>query len=62
MIGTIIYVAGIVLCILAVIDVLKKNISLPWKIIWVVLLLITSWIGLIIYYLFLKDNITKWCK
>ncbi|MBE6229497.1 MAG: hypothetical protein E7119_02780 [Bacteroidales bacterium] len=60
--GTIIYIAGLVLAILAVIDILKKNISLPWKIIWVVLVLATSWVGLAVYYLFAKNRIEGWCK
>lgn len=60
--GKIIYIAGLVLAILAVIDILKKNISLPWKIIWVVLVLATSWVGLAVYYLFAKNRIEGWCK
>lgn len=60
--GTIIYIAGVVLSVLAVIDILKKNISIPWKIIWIVLILVTSWIGLAVYYLFAKDRIEQWCK
>ncbi len=59
---TIIYIAGLVFAILAVIDILKKNISLPWKIIWVVLVLATSWVGLAVYYLFAKNRIEGWCK
>ena len=60
--GTIIYIAGLVLAILAVIDILKKNISAPWKIIWIVLVLVTSWIGIAVYYLFAKNRIEGWCK
>lgn len=60
--GKIIYIAGLVLAVLAVIDILKKNISLPWKIIWVVLVLATSWVGLAVYYLFAKNRIEGWCK
>ncbi|MBQ3175907.1 MAG: PLDc N-terminal domain-containing protein [Bacteroidales bacterium] len=60
--GTIIYIAGIVLAIMAVIDILKKNISAPWKIIWIVLVLVTSWIGIAVYYLFAKNRIEGWCK
>ncbi len=60
--GTIIYIAGIVLAIMAVIDILKKNISAPWKIIWIVLVFVTSWIGIAVYYLFAKNRIEGWCK
>ena len=60
--GTIIYIIGVVLAILAVIDICKKPITLGGKIICSVLVLITGWIGLLLYYLILKDQITKWFK
>lgn len=60
--GTIIWLIGTVLAIMAVMDVFKKNISTGWKIIWSVLLLVTGWIGLAVYYLFAKDNIEGWSK
>ncbi|MBE6225892.1 MAG: PLDc N-terminal domain-containing protein [Bacteroidales bacterium] len=60
--GTIIYIVGLVLAVMAVLDIFKKNISTPWKIIWTILILITSWIGLAVYYLFAKDRIEGWCK
>ena len=59
---TIIYIVGLVLAVMAVLDIFKKNISTPWKIIWTILILITSWIGLAVYYLFAKDRIEGWCK
>ena len=58
----IIYFIGIVLAIIAVLDILKKPISLVGKIICAVLVLATSWIGLIVYYLYAKDRLTKWFK
>lgn len=60
--GTIIWLIGTVLAIMAVMDVFKKNISTGWKIIWTVLLLVTGWIGLAVYYLFAKDKIEGWSK
>ncbi|MBR1887617.1 MAG: hypothetical protein IJ813_04035 [Bacteroidales bacterium] len=62
MLSTIIYIAGIVLSILAVLDILKKPISLVGKIICSVVVLLTSWIGLLVYYLYAKDHITEWFK
>jgi hypothetical protein len=62
MLSTIIYIAGIVLSILAVLDILKKPISLVGKIICSVVVLATSWIGLLVYYLYAKDHITEWFK
>lgn len=60
--GTIIWLVGTVLAIMAVLDVFKKNISTGWKIIWTILLLVTGWIGLAVYYLFAKNKIEGWCK
>lgn len=60
--GTIIYIVGVVLSILAVLDIIKKPISLVGKIITAVLVLATSWIGLAVYFLYAKDRLTKWFK
>ena len=60
--GTIIYIAGLVLAILAVLDIFKKPISTAGKLITAVLVLLTSWLGLIIYYLYAKDHLTEWFK
>ena len=60
--SSIIYIIGVVLSVLAVLDILKKPISLVGKIICCVLVLITSWLGLAIYYLYAKNRITKWFK
>ena len=43
--GTIIWLLGIVLCVMAILDVLKKNITGTGKIITIIVLLLTSWIG-----------------
>ena len=55
---TIIYLVGLVLAVLAVIDICKKPISVVGKVICSVLVLATSWVGLIVYYLWAKDHIT----
>ena len=60
--GTIMWLVGTILAIMAVMDVFKKNISTGWKIIWSVLLLVTGWIGLAVYYFFAKDKIEGWSK
>ena len=62
MLATIIYIVGLVLAIMAVIDIFKKPISLVGKIICAAIVLLTSWIGLAVYYLYAKDRITKWFK
>ena len=60
--GSIIYFIGLVLAILAVLDIIKKPISLVGKIISCVLVLITSWVGLVVYYLYAKNHLTEWFK
>ena len=60
--GSIIYIIGVVLAALAVLDIIKKPINLVGKIISIVLVLITSWIGLAVYYLYAKDHLTEWFK
>ncbi|MBP5487813.1 MAG: hypothetical protein J6Y06_09340 [Bacteroidales bacterium] len=60
--STIIYIIGLVLAILAVLDIFKKPISLVGKIICSVIVLVTSWIGLAVYYLYAKNHITEWFK
>ena len=57
--GSIIYIIGLVLAILAVIDICKKPISLVGKVICCVVVLATSWIGLLVYYLYSKNHITE---
>lgn len=57
-----IYTIGVVLSVLAVLDILKKSISPVGKIITAVLVLATSWIGLAVYYLYAKDHLSEWFK
>ena len=60
--ASLVYVIGIVLSVLAVLDILKKPISLVGKIIASAIVLLTSWIGLAVYYLYAKDHLTEWFK
>ena len=58
----IIYLIGLVPSVLAVIDILKKPISLVGKVICSVIVLCTSWLGLLVYFLYAKNHITEWFK
>ncbi len=60
--GFLIYILGLVLCVMAVLDIFKKPISPVGKIITSVLVILTSWIGLAVYYLYAKDHLTEWFK
>ena len=56
--GTILYLVGLVCAVLAVLDIFKKNISTVGKVIASVLVLLTSWVGLLVY-LFLRDGSSR---
>ena len=60
--GSIIYIIGVVLAVLAVLDIIKKPISLVGKIISAALVLLTCWVGLVVYYLYAKNHLTEWFK
>ena len=59
---SLVYIIGVVLSVIAVIDILKKPISLIGKVICCILVLATSWIGLLVYFLYAKDHLTRWFK
>ena len=62
MLGTIIYIIGLVLAIKAVLEILKMPIGLVGKVVSSVLVLCTSWVGLAVYYFFAKDKLVEWFK
>ena len=62
MAATIIYVVGVILGVVAVLEILNQPINLLSKILVVVFVLITSWIGIAVYYLLLRGNLTKWFR
>ena len=43
-------------------DIFKKNISTVGKVIASVLVLLTSWVGLLVYYFYAKDHLEEWFK
>ena len=58
MLAKIVYIVGVIAAIWCVLDILKKNkLSLLWKIVLIIAVLATSWIGLIVYYFLLRDRI-----
>ena len=58
MIGTIIYILGIIAAVWCVLDIFKhNNLELIWKIILTVAVLATSWLGFILYYFVVRKKI-----
>ncbi len=57
MLGTIIYILGVILAIWCVLDILKKNLDFVKKLLLIVAVLITSWIGVLVYYFIIRKRI-----
>ena len=62
MIGTLIWLVGVVCTIWCVLDIFKKNISTAGKVIASVLGLLTSWVGLAVYYFYGRDRLEAWFR
>ena len=62
MIGFIIYIIGLVLCIKAVLEILALNGDMAKKLIAAILIVITSWVGLAVYYFYARENMAQWVK
>lgn len=57
MAGKIIYILGVIAAIWCVLDILKKNCGLLKKILLIILVLATSWVGFLVYYFILRNRI-----
>ena len=62
MIQSIIWLVGLILCIKAVIEIWNLNGDFAKKLLFIILILLTSWVGLVVYYFFAKDKIAGWVK
>lgn len=60
MIGFIIWAIGLVLTVKAALEIWKLNADAVKKLVVVVLLLLTSWLGLAFYYLYGKERMGDW--
>lgn len=58
----IIYIVGVILGVMAVLEILSQPINVLSKIVISLLVIFTSWIGIAVYYLLLRGNLTKWFK
>lgn len=62
MLEFIIWLVGLILCIKAVIEIWNLNGDFAKKLLFIILILLTSWVGLVVYYFFAKDKIAGWIK
>ena len=62
MLALIIWIVGLVLTIKACLEIWKLPVDGAKKLLVIIALLLTSWVGLIIYYFFAKNKLTDWLK
>lgn len=62
MVAFIIWIIGVVLTIKAAIEIWNLNVEPVKKLVVIVLLVLTSWIGIAVYYLVAKDKLATWLK
>ena len=62
MIGCIIWIIGLILAIKAVLEIMKWKVDGVKKLLVAILVLLTSWIGLIFYYFWGRDNLPQMLK
>ncbi|MBE6284001.1 MAG: hypothetical protein E7098_06640 [Mediterranea massiliensis] len=62
MIGTIIWIIGVVLAVKAVLEIWKWDVDTVKKLLVAILILITSWIGLAVYYFWGRQNLPQMLK
>ena len=62
MTGLIIWIVGLVLSIKAALEIYRLEGDFIKKVLFIVLVLCCSWIGLAAYYFYAKDKIAQWVK
>lgn len=62
MISFIIWIIGVVLTIKAGLDIWHLNGDQVKKVLFIIVIVLTSWLGLIFYYLIGKDKMPEWIK
>ena len=62
MIGFIIWIIGVVLALKAVLEIMRWNVDGVKKLLVAILVLLTSWIGLAVYYFWGRENLPQMLK
>lgn len=62
MLTTIIWLIGTICTVWCVLDLFKKPIGIIGKLIVGIFLLCTSWLGLALYYFWIREKVTSWFK
>ena len=62
MIGFIIWIVGLILTFRAAIEIWNINAAIEKRLIAIVLIVLTSWVGLLFYYFYGKERMAGWLK
>lgn len=62
MIGFIIWIVGLILTFRAAIEIWNTNAAVEKRLIAIVLIVLTSWVGLFFYYFYGKERMAGWLK
>ena len=62
MLGFIIWVVGLLLTVMAAIEIWRLNVNTVKKLLAIILIVLTSWLGLAFYYFYGKDKMTSWLR
>lgn len=60
--GFIIWIIGLVLAIKAVLEIMKWNVDGVKKLLVAIVILLTSWVGIAVYYFWGRENLPKMLK
>ena len=60
--GFILWLIGTICAIWCVMDIFKKPVGIVGKLVMTIVVLATSWFGLIFYYFFARDKVITWFK
>lgn len=60
MITFIIWAIGVALAIKAIIEIWRTNLTTPIKALLTLVMILTSWVGVVVYYFIAKDNLENW--
>ena len=62
MISFIVWIIGTALCLWAAYEIITLPGDMAKKLLFIVALLLTSWIGLTVYYFWAREQVGKWVK
>ena len=62
MIGFVIWIIGLILTFRAAIEIWNINAAVEKRLIAIVLIVLTSWLGLLFYYFYVKERMAGWLK